>query len=302
MFTDFKRPEIEDRELINSFLKQNRVEICDMTFANIYLWSRHYRTTFAIYKNTLLFHSDLDGYCSYTFPLGKEEDVRAVIDEILAYCEGQVCRFQLHLVTPKQYEWLEANYPGRFCYETIRDKADYVYEQEKLATLAGKKLHSKRNHINRFEENHPDWTYEEIDHSNVEECFQMAMEWRSENEAEADEEMKAEVAVTMNYLRLMDELGMRGGLIRTQGRVIAFSIGEPLNDDTMVVHIEKAFSEIQGAYPIINREFARHACAGFRYVNREEDTGEEGLRKAKLSYKPIFLSEKGVVSLMPQEG
>ncbi|MDY5741967.1 MAG: phosphatidylglycerol lysyltransferase domain-containing protein, partial [Lachnospiraceae bacterium] len=112
---------------------------------------------------------------------------------------------------------------------------------------------------------------------------------------------KAEVAVTMNYLRLMKELDMRGGLIRTGGRVVAFSIGEQLNEDTIVVHIEKAFSELQGAYPMINREFARHACEGFRYVNREEDTGEEGLRKAKLSYKPAFLSEKGVVSLRLQE-
>ncbi|MDY5741746.1 MAG: phosphatidylglycerol lysyltransferase domain-containing protein, partial [Lachnospiraceae bacterium] len=167
MFTVFKRPEIEDRELINSYLKQNRVEICDMTFANIYLWSRHYRTTFAVYKNTLLFHSDLDGHCSYTFPLGKEEDVKLVVDELLDYCEQQVCRFQLHLVTPKQFAWLDEHYPGRFYYETIRDKADYVYEQEKLATLAGKKLHSKRNHINRFVENQPDWSYEEINDANV---------------------------------------------------------------------------------------------------------------------------------------
>jgi len=99
-----------------------------------------------------------------------------------------------------------------------------------------------------------------------------------------------EMCVTLNALRLLEELKLTGGLIRVEGRVIAFAIGEPLNPDTFVVHIEKAFADIQGAYPIINQQFAANAAKDYLYVNREEDTGSEGLRKAKLSYRPDFFS------------
>ena len=104
--------------------------------------------------------------------------------------------------------------------------------------------------------------------------------------------------MTLNALRLFEELKLKGGLLRTEkdGEIIAFTIGEPLNPDTFVVHIEKAFAEIQGAYPMINQQFVTHEAQDYQYVNREEDTGAEGLRKAKLSYRPAFLVEKGMVS------
>ena len=115
------------------------------------------------------------------------------------------------------------------------------------------------------------------------------------NGCEEDEEKHAEICVTLNYLRLFEELEMRGGALRVDGRIVAFTIGEPVGKDTLVVHIEKAFADIQGAYTMINQQFVEHEGAGFAYINREEDMGEEGLRKAKLSYKPVFLVEKGVV-------
>ena len=103
--------------------------------------------------------------------------------------------------------------------------------------------------------------------------------------------------MTLNFLRLFEELEMRGGALRVNGDIVAFTLGEPvgMRQDTLVVHIEKAFSDIQGAYAVINQQFAIHEGKDFRYINREDDVGEEGLRKAKLSYKPVFLIEKGVV-------
>ena len=101
------------------------------------------------------------------------------------------------------------------------------------------------------------------------------------------------MCVTLNYLRLFEELGMRGGLLRAEGRVVAFSIGEALNEDTVVVHVEKAFADVPGAYPMINQQFVIHETEGFTYINREEDTGAEGLRQAKLSYHPVYMVEKG---------
>ena len=126
----------------------------------------------------------------------------------------------------------------------------------------------------------------------------MALTWRNRNGCEDGDEGKlAEVCVTLNSLRLMKELHLTGGCLRVGGKVTAFTIGERLCSDTFVVHIEKALTEIEGAYPMINQQFVQHAMEGYTYVNREEDTGDEGLRQAKLSYRPVFLVEKGVVTL-----
>ncbi|MEG0109255.1 MAG: phosphatidylglycerol lysyltransferase domain-containing protein, partial [Lachnospiraceae bacterium] len=177
-----------------------------------------------------------------------------------------------------------------------RDLADYVYETEKLSTLAGKKLHGKRNHINKFLSTYKNWTYEALSSENIEDCFQMALKWRNENGCDDDSEKNSEMCVTLNSLRLFKELHLIGGVLKIEGKVVAFTIGEPISDEIFVVHIEKALSEIDGAYPMINQQFVLHECQNYEYINREEDVGSEGIRKAKLSYRPAFLVEKGIVT------
>ena len=203
----------------------------------------------------------------------------------------------MHLVTQEQFERLEQLYPGKFQIEYNRDYADYIYLSEKLRTLSGKKLHSKRNHLNKFKSEHENWQFEYITETNSQECIEMAKKWGTLNGGEEDEDKQNELCVTINAIKNMDRLGLKGGLIRLDGEVIAFSLGEELCEDTFVVHIEKAYPHIQGAYPIINQQFVEHIAADYEFINREEDTGAEGLRKAKLSYYPAFLQEKGLVTL-----
>ena len=160
-------------------------------------------------------------------------------------------------VTPEQFALLEEIYPGRFQIEYRRDYADYVYEAEKLAKLSGKKYHGKKNHTNKFKKLYPNWQYERLNDSNVEECFQMALKWRNKNGCGEDPEKNSEMCVTLNSLRLYKELDLRGGVVRAEGNVVAFSIGEPVSDDTFVVHIEKAFADVPGAYPMINQQFVQ---------------------------------------------
>lgn len=234
----------------------------------------------------------------YCFPIGRG-DKRAAVEAIRQLCRESGNSFRMACVTPEQFALLEQWFPEQFQITYNRDIADYVYEGEKLRTLAGKKLHSKRNHINRFLNDYENWSYEPISESNREECFQMAQQWRKENQCDEDDEKNAEMCVSLNALRLMEELSLIGGLLRLDGRVIAFSIGEPVTEDTFVVHIEKALGEIPGAYPMINQQFAIHEADGYAYINREDDSGEEGLRRAKLSYKPAFLVEKGYVTEKP---
>ncbi|MCB6413481.1 phosphatidylglycerol lysyltransferase domain-containing protein [Faecalimonas umbilicata] len=294
---NFKRAELEDKELISHYFKHHTSRSCERTFVNVYLWSRHYKVQFAIVEDTLVFKSEDEGRLAFAFPAGEPENVKKAIKVLRQYSEERGVPFCMYNVTPDNFELLEEWYPQRFRIEYNEDLADYVYESEKLITLSGKKLHGKRNHINKFKSLYEDrWSYETITRENVEECFQMALNWRNQNGCEEDIEKNAEMCVTLNSLRLFEELELTGGLLRVDGKIVAFSIGEPICSDTFVVHIEKAFADVPGAYTMINQQFVEHECKDYKYVNREEDTGEEGLRKAKRSYRPVFMVEKGLVT------
>lgn len=302
MIEGFRRPELSDAELISDYFHKYPTRSCDRTFANVYLWAKFYQVEFTKYKNTLVFRDNSAGY-GYAFPVGADEDVREVILDLIRDAEEAGKPFCLYGITREHFEQIEQWFPGQFTCEYNRDEADYVYETEKLATLSGKKLHSKRNHINKFKQVYDGrWEYEKLTEDQVEDCFQMAMRWRNENECEEDEEKNQEMCVTMNSLRLLKELCLIGGVLKIDGEIVAFTIGEAVNDDTFVVHIEKAFAEVDGAYTMINQQFVEHELLGkYQYVNREDDVGMEGLRKAKMSYHPVFMIEKGYVTLKDAE-
>lgn len=293
---EFKRPELEDKHVISYYFKNYQSRSCERSFFNVYLWSRHYKVTYAIIENTLVFRSEGEEGYSFTYPAGEKEDVKRALECLMEYSKDLGQEFSLYCVTNEMFSQLEEWYPDTYQIAYSRDDADYIYESEKLATLSGKKLHGKRNHINKFKAENENWSYEPVCKENLEECFQMALRWREENGCEDDPGKCAEMCVTLNALRLFEELELKGGVLRVDGEIIAFTLGEELSKDTFVVHIEKAYASIQGAYPMINQQFVEHTCKEYQYVNREEDTGAEGLRKAKLSYRPVFLVEKGFVT------
>ena len=286
---EFKNFTVEDRDLLLPYYENMDERSCELTFANAVLWAPHYGVTYAIINDMLVYHL---GRGVYTYPIGKG-DRKETIEILIEQCKKDGIDFKISSITPSRFEQLEQMFPGMFTIEYDRDIADYVYLSEKLSTLAGKKLHAKRNHINRFKENYPDWSYERMTEENIPECIVMAQDWRKENECDLDPEKSAEMCVTLNYLRHFTKLQVCGGVLRANGKVIAFTIGEKVTDDTFVVHVEKAYASIQGAYPMINQQFISDYGKEFMYINREEDTGSEGLRKAKLSYRPEFLVEKG---------
>lgn len=290
---ELKKVELEDRSLINRYLQMKQDKCCDMSFADIYLWSRTYKVGYGFVEECLVF-GDLETAGSFAFPFGTEENKKRAVAALKVEAETEGVPFRLYLVTPSDFALLDTWFPGHFTITYDRDMADYVYETEKLATLSGKKYHGKKNHVNKFKALYPDWSYEPITDENVEECFQMALVWRRMNGCEDHEEKRAEMCVTLNALRLMKELELVGGLIRAEGRIVAFAIGEELNPNMFVVHIEKAFADVPGAYPMINQQFVLHEAMNYAYVNREDDAGAEGLRKAKESYRPAFLMEKGI--------
>ncbi len=294
---EFKRPELTDRELIQGYYDSYPSRSCERCFANNYLWSVQEETAFAVVEGTLVFDSVYRGKTYFSWPAGPENKVVEAIEALDRYaCDKLDQDLRFYHLTPSFFERLESLEPGRWQIVYDRDMADYIYEREKLSSLSGKKLHGKRNHINRFVEQNPDWHYEPISADNACDAEKVALRWRRENGCDEDPAKRIESCIALRAIELFDDLKLEGGILYTGIEPVAFTLGEPLCDDTFVIHIEKAVDGVQGAYPMINREFVRHACEDYTYVNREEDTGAEGLRRAKMSYRPAFLEEKGIAA------
>lgn len=300
MKIDWREIVMEDREILEPYYEYEQSKCCEISFANNLLWAPFYDMEYAIVKDMLVFITRVDGY-AICFPLAKDDASAANLKEVIQimeeYFRENNQEFKMRLVTEEKFARLEEVFPGKFEINYNRDIADYVYETEKMISLAGKKLHGKRNHINKFKENHPNWSYEPLSIENREECLAMAEVWREINLCGDRGDKHNEFCVTRRAVSEFDSLGLTGGVLRDGERIVAFTLGEALNDEMFVVHIEKAFADVQGAYPMINQQFLTHVASGYRYVNREEDTGAEGLRKAKLSYYPAFLQEKGEVMI-----
>lgn len=294
----FKKPELEDLPALKGYFEDQYFTNSAYTLGSFYLWSAFYDSEYAIINDMMICKDYNEGF-SFSFPIGKG-DPKPVIDQTLAYCEEQGIPFVMHGVTKDIEQKMIQMYGDVFDVVYDRDEADYVYLSEKLISLSGKKLHGKRNHINRFNANHT-WSYEPITDENALECLTMLMQWKTDNCESDDQDMRNEVCAAKNAIMYHKELGFQGGLIRCEGEIIAFSLGEPLNEDTYVVHFEKAFSHIQGAYPIINQQFVLHVAKDYKYINREEDCGEDGLRQAKLSYRPEMMIEKAILKFKEKE-
>ena len=156
MELEFRKPELADREMVNRYFRMNRNRSCEYTFANLYLWSRHYKVEYTIVEDMMVFY--YTQYGSFTFPQGDLANLKKVLDILMDWSREQGMEFHMTNVNEEQFRHLEAVYPGRFSVEYYRDSADYVYETEKLIALSGKKYHGKKNHINKFKKLYPDWT------------------------------------------------------------------------------------------------------------------------------------------------
>ena len=188
-------------------------------------------------------------------------------------------------MTEKDKDELNFLFPKQFHIEETRDFFDYVYKSEDLANLQGRKYHSKKNHVSYFEKNF-DWKYEPINENNIEQCLLLNEHWEGLNLQKNPEEISDESLAIKKALRHYFDLEFEGGVLTIQGEIVAFTFGERLNNNTFCTHVEKAYGNIRGAYQMINREFAKQLKDRYDFIKREEDTGSEGLRRAKLSYQP----------------
>ncbi len=295
---DFWEPKLTDKRWVDELLCQADYRGCEYNFTNLYTWKNAYHHELARLDDFLLVHLCGGVGCSYLYPAGRGDVTKAVL-ALKEEADRRGERLRLVCLTPRQTEELERLFPGRFEFTADRDGYDYLYHIDRLADLEGKKLHNKRNHINRFVDNNPTWVYEDITTDTLPECMAMDREWYRRSMIREGAEEEKDLGNEGVALRLaMDHfcaLGLEGGLIRVYGEVVAFTMGDRLSSDTFDVHFEKAYGELQGAYAMINQQFAKRVRARhpeIRYLNREDDMGVEGLRKAKESYYPDLMVEK----------
>lgn len=294
---EFKPLEISQKAEYDKILRACGKQGCEYNFVNLYLWGRQKA---AFHAGNLAFFSQFSRKSVYLFPLG--QDLKPTLDAIIhdAKTRGIPCR--LTGLSQDDCATLERLYPGKFRYHFDRDGFDYIYSIEDLSTLAGRKYQRKRNHLNRFRQTHPDHTLQPITDENTPAVSQLLDTWYAQRQAaDPHADFHMERCALKKALQYRKELGMEGLVLMDQGKLLAMTMGSALSSETFDVQFEKALEEADGAYPAINFEFARYLREKYpqlKWLNREEDLGIDGLRKAKISYNPDHFVEKSWACLL----
>lgn len=292
---EFKPVTPKERELITSYVTPGKTQDCDLSFANLCSWHFMTESSYALLHGQLVIRfRNPQGEHEYFLPLG-EGDFRTIIEELEAEARAEGSPLHLRGVLPEMQEQLEAAFPGMFGYTGNRDYYDYIYRRQDLVELKGKYYQPKRNHVNKFKKEYT-YAYEAMTPAAVNECLQFESEWCMRHGYDENENIRLERQALTFALHHFEALGLTGGILRTEGRMAAFTFGAPINGETFGVHYEKADISIDGAYSAINQLFAASLPEQFLYLNREEDLGIPGLRQAKQSYHPCLLLEKATAT------
>ncbi|MCI1964602.1 MAG: phosphatidylglycerol lysyltransferase domain-containing protein [Oscillospiraceae bacterium] len=298
---NFSFPELSDREWLAPKLSASGKLGSESAFGTLFLWKNTYYSKICRVQDAVLFCFSGPLH-TYNMPLCDKSRLTEMMELMIADAADRKIPFQLWGATKEQTEELMQLFPGRFQYELDRNGSDYIYESEKLIRLSGRKFHGKRNHIAQFERKY-DWSYEDLSHENLEDCRSVAKQWcRDHGEIYDKNASASEPCAIDRALDHFDALHLAGGLIRVEGKPVAFTIGEEINPNVYLLHFEKALDGYDGLYAVINHEYAARHLEKYELINREEDMGIEGLRKAKLSYHPFLLLNRYRVTLAGKNG
>jgi len=289
----WKKPEISDGEWIRSIVAKEMVYGSDAAFANIFLLRDKYNIEIADYKGAFIRRYNGQGTrCGYTFPLGKC-DLEKALMEIVKDSSKRGEMLQFAFLTEAQKEALEKFIPQKFVFESDDGDSDYIYLRQELADLSGKVFHKKKNHVSKFMRTYKDWEYQEIGDCNWEDAERIADRWYDDHIQQKDKSQMIEYRGIKEALFYFEKLELMGGILYANGTPCAMTIASNINNDAADVHFEKSIGEfaVNGGYAAINNMFAKEV-KGVQWLNREEDINIEGLRRAKMSYRPKMLLKK----------
>lgn len=293
----FKDISINSKEELDKYFDLVDYEACEYCFTTLYLWQHVYKTKYYIGEDFAVIMAEYEGNSFSILPLAKKEKLPEVIDFVIKHFEETNKKIYFRGITKEVVQLLQERYPNKFEYTEERDLFDYIYDGESLRSLSGKKNQKKRNHLNYFlKEYDGRYEYRILEEEDFNECIQLMKKWadNKENNDEYDEGIDDELIgikkTFKDYTKLKDKLKVAGVYIDNE--LVAFTIGEYLNNNMALIHIEKADANVRGLYQYINQQFIANEFKDVEFVNREEDLGIPGLRKAKLSYHPIRFVEK----------
>jgi uncharacterized protein len=290
---DFKEVTLEMKPLVDSYFKNSGNIGSEYTFSNTFIWRKKNNTKIAEHKGFLFVRYIIKDQCYFLLPVSRngDADISLAINELLDQIWRCDCNLVLTGISRDRRPLLEKQMPGIFEFKQRPDWYDYIYASEDLINLRGSNYQPKRNHINKFENLNGKQTFELLTKENIDECLETYSKWADENHFE---DIEAERFAVSEALNNFYELDLKGGLSRINGRVCAFTLGSEINSEVFVTHIEKGLSDCPGVYAAINRDFTRYCLSHYKFINREEDLGVEGLRKAKRSYYPVIHLEKSL--------
>ncbi|MGI6224836.1 MAG: DUF2156 domain-containing protein [Peptococcales bacterium] len=290
---NFQTVKLKDKVLFDRYFRQRRHEGSESTFTNLYMWQDCYNIRWTLIDDFLCIKAQLEGVDYILPPYGiTDEGIEKALDKLMEYFASNKLPFLMRAVSPEMKETLEGLYPGKFIFTEEREVFDYVYRAEDLINLAGRKYHRKRNHIKRFKRDYPQYQHLPLTEDLIDLCIINLKEWCLKKGCEEDESLLCERNAAIKAFEAFEYLDYIGSVILIDGNVEAFTFGEAVNEDTVLIHVEKANSEINGIYQVINQEFLKNNWQHMKYVNREEDLGVEGLRKSKESYYPVKMVVK----------
>ncbi len=288
---------LADKDLVQQRVAHTECRNCDLNFMNLVSWRFMYETEVADHNGWLLFRFKADGHLAYLAPVGNG-DWKSILGEMVEDADLEGHPFLMLGVCEDSLTQLDRAMPGNFYATADRAYTDYIYKREALATLAGKKLQPKRNHVNRFLNRYPQYEVLPLTREHIAACIELDKQWAEQKIVETEAgryTYEAEQRSLLTAFEHWEALGGQGAVLRVNGQIIAFTYGAPINYDTFDVCTEKADTRFEGAFAMINREFARSLPPQYTLINREEDLGIEGLRQAKLSYNPEILLQKYTV-------
>jgi hypothetical protein len=293
-FPQLKDLTLEDKPLCDQLFNQFPPQISEFTFTNLFIWRQAYQIKISRLQNFLCLLSEQEG-SSFFFPPIGEGDVIECYQNLLQYLRGKGIPPKIVRVPEAVVAEIDWKISGMKA-ELDRNQSDYVYLTQDLTELKGRKYHRKRNHIKQFQEKYS-YQYIPLTPEWIPQCLQLETEWCDLRQCEASPGLLNESLAIKEAFTHYEELGVKGGAILINAKVEAFTLGDPLNPETVVIHIEKANPAYEGLYPTIHQAFLENQWSGTTYVNREQDLGEEGLRKAKESYFPHHMVNKYTVTL-----
>lgn len=287
----FKPVSVNDKELYEKYFFKSRARGCNFTFANVYFWGEQ---EIAEQNGFIFTLAKFGKHCFYPYPLGNGDRATA-INAIIEDAKERDIPCRITGLLNEECEELEELFPNRFTFKSNRDSEDYVYSINDLAELTGKKYHGKRNHLNRFYLDHPNFSAEPLNDSNITQVKAMASSWFKHKEVPEDNSFALEKIALEKAFKDYKKLGLETLVLKEGDKILAFTMASKTAENTFDVHFEKAIIDKSCGYTAINCEFAKYIKNKYpetEFLNREEDMGLEGLRKAKLSYHPLFMIEK----------